>query len=63
MFWLFKKACKKYHFSYILINNSYRSLTLHLLPPCGLGTIECQKDNYFDLFTTAIKLMKNYKAK
>lgn len=63
MFWLFKRACKKYHFYYILTNNNYYSLTLYLLPPWSLDRIECQKDNYFDLFSTAIKLMKNYKAK
>ena len=60
-FWLFRKACKKYHCCYALSNSN--GLVLFIKPHFSLDNIECRKDNYFDLFITAIKLMKKYNNK
>ena len=62
-FWLFRKACIKYHFSYALSNVSGFGLKLVLRPHCTFENINVEVryyDEYRKLFRKAIKTMKEY---
>jgi hypothetical protein len=61
MFWLFRRACRKYHFSYVLSNVS--GVKLVLRPHCTFENINLEVqyyDEYRKLFRKAIKTMKEY---
>ena len=60
-FWLFLRACKKYHFSYALSNVS--DVKLVLRPHCTFENINLEVryyEEYRKLFRKAIKTMKEY---
>lgn len=60
-FWLFRKACRKYRFSYALSNVS--NIRLMLRPHNTFENIELEVkyyNEYGKLFRKAIKTMKEY---
>lgn len=63
MFYIFLRACRKYGFSYDI--NANCGLILTLFPHNTFEKIELKQEyynkNYFKLFLTAIKRMKEYR--
>ena len=60
MFWLFRKACKKYKFTYALNIVSGSGIKLILRPYYTFENIDIDSEKYSIIFIKAIKAMKHY---